>query len=194
LVILRWDGVRDVHVWKWETGHDFTSLVLSFNCGTNTWAKNHVLRRLRWLDNKPAAHFATLMYLAVWHGYHLGLEFGCMVAQQQLYSLIDRTPGWAELVANPLFRPFVVVCGRTIVLYTTGVGFLTFGLVKTTYWIGPVKSLYFIVYIIYFAIWPLLYQFLRNTLPRKPRTDGKQTPIGSETDSDRAKKRCGLRD
>ncbi|RCN48445.1 MBOAT family protein [Ancylostoma caninum] len=187
----RWDGARDIHVWKWETGHDFTSLVQSFNCGTNTWAKNHILRRLRWLNNKPAAHLATLIYLAVWHGYHLGyfliftLEFGCMVAQEQLYSLIDRTPGWAELVANPSLRPFVLVSGRIIVLYTTGVGFLTFGLVKTKYWIGPVKSLYFFVYIVYFIIWPLLYQFLRKTLPRTPKPE-KQT--GSEMDSDIAKK------
>ncbi|KHJ85201.1 MBOAT family protein [Oesophagostomum dentatum] len=185
----RWDGARDIHVWKWETGHDFTSCVQSFNCGTNTWAKNHVLRRLRWLDSKPAAHLSTLAYLAIWHGYHLGyfllffLEFGCMVAQEQLYKLIDRTPGWAEFNANPSVRPFIWLFGRVTIMYSMGMGFLTFGLVKTTHWIGPVKSLYFLVYIIYFVAWPLLYKFLVTVLPRKSKSDSRSTKneINTET-------------
>ncbi|VDK62618.1 unnamed protein product [Cylicostephanus goldi] len=138
----RWDGVRDIHVLKWELGKDFTDCIQSFNCGTNTWAKNHVLRRLRWLDNKPLAHVATLAYLAIWHGYHLGyfllfgLEFGAVHAQQQLYKLIDRTPGWAELIAKPNARPFIQLFGRIVTAYTMGFAFLTMGLVKTRYWIG----------------------------------------------------------
>ncbi|KAK6731048.1 hypothetical protein RB195_007485 [Necator americanus] len=191
----RWDGARDIHVWKWETGHDFTSLVQSFNCGTNTFAKNHILRRLRWLDSKPLAHLATLGYLAIWHGYHLGyfllfgLEFACMVAQDQLYKLIDRTPGWAEFNANPLVRPFVCVFGRVVILYTTGFGFLTFGLVKTKYWIGPVKSLYFLGYIFYIVVWPLLHYALVAVLPRKPNQEIKESLSVSEKKSELAKKK-----
>lgn len=37
-----WDGVRDLHIIKWETGHDYNSVVESFNCGTNTFAKKYV--------------------------------------------------------------------------------------------------------------------------------------------------------
>ncbi|VDM69957.1 unnamed protein product [Strongylus vulgaris] len=175
----RWDGVRDIDVWKWELSRDFTDCVQSFNCGTNIWAKNHILRRLRWLDNKPAAQLATLAYLAIWHGYHLGyfllfgLEFGCVSAQQQLYKLIDQTPGWAEFIAKPSVRPFIWLFGRITTLYSMGFAFLTFGLVKTRYWFGPVKSMYFLIYIIYFAIWPMLYHVLSTVLPRKPKQDKK---------------------
>lgn len=35
----RWDGVRDVHIMKWEFGLDFQSVIDSFNVGTNTFAK-----------------------------------------------------------------------------------------------------------------------------------------------------------
>lgn len=35
----RWDGVRDVHIIKWEFGLDFQSVIDSFNVGTNTFAK-----------------------------------------------------------------------------------------------------------------------------------------------------------
>ncbi|KAK6041735.1 MBOAT family protein [Cooperia oncophora] len=86
----RWDAVRDVHIWLWEMGHDFSSAIQSFNVGTNTFAKNHIFRRLRWLNSKPGAHLVTLLYLAIWHGYHLGyfllffFEFGCVMAQEQV--------------------------------------------------------------------------------------------------------------
>ncbi|KAE9418196.1 hypothetical protein Angca_009004, partial [Angiostrongylus cantonensis] len=170
----RWDGVRDIHVWKWETGSDFTSCIQSFNCGTNNWVRNHIMRRLRWLNSKPAAHIITLGYLAIWHGYHLGyfllfgLEFGCMLAQEQLYLLIEQMPCLAEFFARPQVRPFTWLFGRLTVLYSMSFGFLTFGLVKTRYWIGPIKSLYFIGYIFYFIIWPLFCQLLLNILPMKP--------------------------
>ncbi|KJH41438.1 MBOAT family protein [Dictyocaulus viviparus] len=172
----RWDGVRDVHIWLWETGHDFSSAIQSFNCGTNAFAKNHVFRRLRWLGSKATAHIITLGYLAIWHGYHLGYfflffyEFGCVVAQEQLYSLINNTPGWAEFITKPAVRPFVLLFGRLITMYSMGFGFLCFGLVKTKYWIGPLKSLYFVGFIIYFAIWPIIYHTLKRVLPKKPRS------------------------
>lgn len=35
----RWDGVRDLHVVKFELGADYQSVIESFNCGTNTFAK-----------------------------------------------------------------------------------------------------------------------------------------------------------
>ncbi|XGW26992.1 hypothetical protein V3C99_007516 [Haemonchus contortus] len=171
----RWDAVRDIHIWLWEMGHDFSSAIQSFNVGTNTFAKNHIFRRLRWLNSKPGAHLVTLGYLAIWHGYHLGyfflffFEFGCVVAQEQLYSLIDRTPGWAEFNAKPAVRPFIWLFGRLTVMYSMGFGFLCFGLVKTKYWIGPLKSLYFIGFLIFFVIWPIVHYVLKQTLPRKPK-------------------------
>lgn len=35
----RWDGVRNLHIIKWELGYDYQSCVESFNCGTNDFAK-----------------------------------------------------------------------------------------------------------------------------------------------------------
>lgn len=34
-----WDGVRYVHLWNYEFGLDFQSVIDSFNVGTNTFAK-----------------------------------------------------------------------------------------------------------------------------------------------------------
>jgi len=52
---------------------------------------SHIFKRLKWLGNKYYSHLITLLYLAVWHGYHLGyfmlfaFEFMCMVAQEQVF-------------------------------------------------------------------------------------------------------------
>lgn len=35
----RWDGVRDVHLLRYEFGLDFQSVIDSFNVGTNRFAK-----------------------------------------------------------------------------------------------------------------------------------------------------------
>uniref|UniRef100_A0A183FMZ9 Lysophospholipid acyltransferase 5 n=1 Tax=Heligmosomoides polygyrus TaxID=6339 RepID=A0A183FMZ9_HELPZ len=145
---IRWDGVRDLDPWKCETAR-------AFNRGTNTW---------------PLAHVITLGYLAIWYGYHLGyfhlfgFEFGCVMAQQQLYSLIKQSPAWARFNMEPAVRPLLLLFGRLVVLYSTSFVFLTFGLVKTRNWIGPIKSLYFAGYIFYFFIWPLLHKLLLSVL------------------------------
>ena len=61
--------------------------------------------------------------------------------------------------------------------------FLTFGLIKVRLasfiqpifvfqkevCFKPVSSMYFYGYIVYFLLWPVLYQILLRTLPRKPK-------------------------
>ncbi|KAK6020587.1 MBOAT family protein [Ostertagia ostertagi] len=155
---------------------------LGYNGKDKEGNDSHIFRRLRWLNSKPGAHLVTLGYLAIWHGYHLGyfllffFEFGCVMAQEQLYALIDRTPGWAEFNAKPAVRPFVWLFGRLTVMYSMGFGFLCFGLVKTKYWIGPIKSLYFVGFVIFFIIWPIVHYILKQTLPRKPKA-GQETSV-----------------
>ncbi|KAK0395659.1 hypothetical protein QR680_001380 [Steinernema hermaphroditum] len=141
----QWDGVRDLHITGWEFGNDFTSCIESFNVGTNTFAKNHIFRRLRWLGNKYLSHVVTLMYLAIWHGYHLGYfilfiyEFACVTAQEQLYSLIRRVPGAYEFLQKSYMRPVCWLFGRLTINISMAFGFLTFGLIKKEIWVGAVS-------------------------------------------------------
>jgi len=171
----QWNGVRDLHITGWELGSDFTSCVESFNVGTNTFAKNHIFKRLRWLGNKYLSHLSTLMYLAVWHGYHLGYfilfiyEFTAVIAQEQLYTVIRRIPGAAEFLQKSHMRPVCWLFGRIVINISMAFGFLTFGLIKKEIWIGPVKAMHFYLYIFYFILWPITYQLLLRVLPRKTK-------------------------
>ena len=53
----------------------------------------YFFKRLRFLGNKTFSHFATLMFLAVWHGYYPGyfgsfmLEFFVMRAEREVRAL-----------------------------------------------------------------------------------------------------------
>ncbi|KAF1763266.1 hypothetical protein GCK72_011532 [Caenorhabditis remanei] len=92
----------------------------------NRYIIGHIHRRLRWLNNKLASHVITLTYLAIWHGYHLGyfllfgIELGCVQAQNQLYALIKRTPGWTEAISQPIARPFIWLFGKITISYSMG--------------------------------------------------------------------------
>lgn len=109
----------------------------------------------------------------MWHGYHLGyfllfaVEFACVLAQDQLYSLIRNTRGGEEFFSRPWIRPFTWLFGRITINVSMAFAFLTFGLVKKEVWIAPLGSMYYWGYIFYFLAWPLAYQVLKRVLPRK---------------------------
>uniref|UniRef100_A0AAF5PWT3 Lysophospholipid acyltransferase 5 n=1 Tax=Wuchereria bancrofti TaxID=6293 RepID=A0AAF5PWT3_WUCBA len=162
----RWDGVRDIHIIRWEFGLDFQSVIDSFNVGTNTFAKNYLYRRLQWLGSQTYSHIITLVYLAIWHGYHLGyfilffLEFACVLAQKQFYLLLSKSPKLSHYLAQPYMLPLKFIFGRIVINVSMGVGFLTFGLIKTRYWIRPLLSLYCFTHIFFIFIWPFFYRYL----------------------------------
>uniref|UniRef100_A0A0N5A0D2 Lysophospholipid acyltransferase 5 n=1 Tax=Parastrongyloides trichosuri TaxID=131310 RepID=A0A0N5A0D2_PARTI len=180
----KWDGCRNISLKGFFLGYDYQSCVESFNINTNTWAKNHVFKRLRFLNNKFLSQAGTLFYLAIWHGYHLGyfILFGyemiCMISQEQLYSLIPRIPGFREFLDKPYVKPISWLFGKTIITTTMGFAFLTFGLIKKQYWINPVLAQYAWGYVLFIVIWPIIYQILNRMFPKKkndkPSKDSKK--------------------
>ncbi|CAK5103735.1 unnamed protein product [Meloidogyne enterolobii] len=172
----KWNGTRNINIIKWELGSDFQSVIDSFNCCTNEFAKNHIFKRLKWLGNKYYSHLITLLYLAVWHGYHLGyfmlfaFEFMCMVAQEQLYTFIAFGPPQIRHLINLWWaKPLCWLFGRLNISISMAFAFLTFGLVKKEIWITPLKSMYFYGYIIYFIVWPTFFTFVLRPLIKKPK-------------------------
>ncbi|KAL3079598.1 hypothetical protein niasHT_037160 [Heterodera trifolii] len=170
----RWDGVRDIHIIKFELGSDYQSVIDSFNCGTNNFAKNHLFKRFKWVGNKLASHALTLFYLALWHGYHIGYfmlfahEFMCMAAQEQLYEFIEKGPPVVrKLLSFWWMRPLCWLFGRVAINTSMAFAFLTFGLVKKEVWIVPLASMYFYGYVLYFVLWPALFHFLLRPMIKK---------------------------
>ena len=104
-------------------------VVGTFNVNTNRWAKRYVFKRLRFLGNKHVSSFATLFFLAIWHGLHpgyfltFGMEFLDMEAERRVVVLWRRATGGKPLSSGPLSMLLTVVGWLWVCLQ------LTYGLV-----------------------------------------------------------------
>ncbi|KAG0010906.1 Lysophosphatidylcholine acyltransferase 3 [Entomortierella chlamydospora] len=85
-----WDGLRNVNPINYEFATSLTQIIASFNMNTNYWAKLYVFKRLIFLGNKNLSALGVLLFLAVWHGTHIGyficfgLEFMDMETERRM--------------------------------------------------------------------------------------------------------------
>lgn len=70
--VVLWTGVENVKLSTFENTTEFTHYILSFNINTNQWSGQYIYKRLKFLGNRLVSQFATLLFLAVWHGFHSG--------------------------------------------------------------------------------------------------------------------------
>ncbi|KAF5287340.1 hypothetical protein FQA39_LY15943 [Lamprigera yunnana] len=86
----QWNGVENVKVWLLENATQFNHYILSFNINTNTWVAQYIYKRLKCLGNRYYSQGITLLFLAVWHGFHSGyyvcftLEFIVMYLEKDV--------------------------------------------------------------------------------------------------------------
>lgn len=67
-----WSACENIKVRLFEMATEFDHYVQSFNVNTNRWVARHIYKRLIFLGNKNYSQALTLLFLAVWHGYHSG--------------------------------------------------------------------------------------------------------------------------
>ncbi|ORX58161.1 hypothetical protein DM01DRAFT_1372236 [Hesseltinella vesiculosa] len=126
-------GLCNVDPLRYETATSIDHIIASFNINTNYWSKYYVFKRLMWVGNKTVSQFATLFFLASWHGiHHLGyfttflMEFLDVMAENILrrwLSLSGIDAYFAKNRATRLCQSFLAwfLCSTT--LYYAGVGF-----------------------------------------------------------------------
>jgi len=68
----RWDGCANVKLRRFETATQFNHYILSFNINTNHWCAEYIYKRLKFLGSKIYSQLLTLLFLALWHGFHSG--------------------------------------------------------------------------------------------------------------------------
>lgn len=67
-----WSACANIDVRLFELATEFNHYIQSFNINTNRWVARHVFKRLAFLGNKDLSQLLTLVFLAVWHGFHSG--------------------------------------------------------------------------------------------------------------------------
>lgn len=69
---IQWNGVENVKLSIFENTTQFNHYIQSFNINTNVWVAQYIYKRLKFLNNRHISQFASLLFLALWHGFHSG--------------------------------------------------------------------------------------------------------------------------
>lgn len=67
-----WSGCENIKLSIFENASRFQHYIESFNVNTNHWVAEYIFKRLKFMGNRYISHAATLLFLAVWHGFHSG--------------------------------------------------------------------------------------------------------------------------
>ncbi|XP_028968757.1 lysophospholipid acyltransferase 5 [Galendromus occidentalis] len=132
----RWDGLRNVGLWQYETSTNFDGLIRSFNINTNRWVAQYVFKRLKFLGNKDLSQIGALFFLALWHGFHFGyyvsfvMEFLVMKFERDMTSIIDMTPSVRAVVYHEKLQWLRVIFMRVYVSCLMGFCIIPFTLLK----------------------------------------------------------------
>ncbi|XP_078696141.1 lysophospholipid acyltransferase 5-like [Branchiostoma floridae x Branchiostoma belcheri] len=183
-----WDSCKNIKLSKFEMVMSFQDVIDSFNINTNKWAAHYVYKRLKFLNNRMMSQLSTLVFLALWHGFHSGyyacffLELVYVNAEKQAHDLMKVSPMVSSVVRHPVIRPVLLVSLKLVLLAHLGYPLVPFALLKSAKWWQVHQSLYFTGH------WPFLVflaaaPFLKKVL--KPRTSGREgTKTSKETKSD----------
>ncbi|KAF9925531.1 Lysophosphatidylcholine acyltransferase 3 [Linnemannia zychae] len=149
-----WDGLRNVNPLNYEFATSLNQIIASFNMNTNFWAKLYVFKRLRFLGNKNLSALGVLLFLAIWHGTHIGyflcfgLEFLDMETERRMSArfgkpinaFIARQTGVAHVVLKATWSVFTWLL-TTSALYFAAVPFDLLQLDKSTQAIKAINYL-----------------------------------------------------
>ena len=69
---LHHENGTNVKVWTIVKCNVMSDFVDGFNINTNKWVANYCYKRLAFLGNRMYSQIASLLFLALWHGFHSG--------------------------------------------------------------------------------------------------------------------------
>ncbi|XP_077295986.1 lysophosphatidylcholine acyltransferase 3 protein nessy [Arctopsyche grandis] len=173
----KWDGCRNVRLQTYEFCTKFGQYIDSFNINTNMWVAQYVYKRVAFLGSRQISQGLTLLFLAVWHGFHSGyymtffMEFSIMLMERDLENMVDRSHILDGLLNNPLFIVIKFIILKLYVTIFMGYCLIPFTVLSFYKWWPVYQSLYFSGFVL-FLPWLFLYKpILRLVLkPKKIET------------------------
>ena len=171
-----WDGCENVQLLTFETASQFNDYILSFNINTNQWCAENIYKRLRFLGSKLYSQFGTLLFLAVWHGFHSGyyvcffLEFIIMYAEKDIIEMLERHKKLQNLIQTRI--ELQILSGIIAKVYTfvfMGYSLVPFILLSYPRYHHVYSSVYYcghVIYLCYPLVSILIKRYLNEKRPR----------------------------
>nr|XP_003701017.1 PREDICTED: lysophospholipid acyltransferase 5 isoform X1 [Megachile rotundata] len=172
-----WDGCENVKLLTFETATRFNHYIMSFNINTNHWCAEYIYKRLKFMGSKIYSQFFTLVFLAVWHGFHSGyyvcffMEFIIMYAERDLTQILEKQEKLQDLMKNHLeLRIAFWIFTKIYTDLFMGYSLVPFILLSYSRYHQLYSSVYYcghIIYLSYPFLSILLKKFLIKKRPRK---------------------------
>ncbi|CAL1281965.1 unnamed protein product [Larinioides sclopetarius] len=166
-----WDGCIDVKLWQFATTSTIRGIIGSFHCNTNLWIKQYVYKRLKFLGNRHISQALTLLFLAVWHGWHSGYyvlffnEFLCLLFEKDFEAFLStRFPKAKEMLLQNALKYPVGILIKVYLNVILGYVFLPFMFLTWSRYMQVYRSVYFYGHIVFG--WILVSPFLRALIPK----------------------------
>eukprot|EP00057_Strongylocentrotus_purpuratus_P007508 XP_011661982.1 PREDICTED: lysophospholipid acyltransferase 5 [Strongylocentrotus purpuratus] len=145
-----------------ETALSVRDMVATFNISTNTWLARYVYKRLKFLGNRYVSQIVSLMFLAAWHGLHIGyynnfiLEFFIVMFDVQATELFTKVPILNKLSQHRLLALVKLVVLKFLMLLFMGYPLVSFVLLRWSKMHAVYKEVYYIGHIFFLLLWPIL--------------------------------------
>lgn len=150
-----WKGCANVKLRRLESATKFGHYVEAFNINTNQWVMKYVYKRLRFLNNKDISQGATLVFLAVWHGWHSGYyvtffnEFIVIKFEKEWAGLWARSPKVARWKEHPAYDTVTFILRWMYVFFFLPQCFLAFPLLHVNRYWPVIMGTFFLEYIFF---------------------------------------------
>lgn len=182
---IKWDGLANVDIVRFETATEFNHYIQSFNINTNHWVAQYVYKRLKFLGNRHLSQGSALLFLAIWHGFHSGyytcfiFEFMVMYMEKDWQGILKKNPHVAAIFQK---KPMDTLSYIALRIYTFGfMGWcmIPFALLTfSKYWqaYGAVNYMG----IVLFLMWPIVYSPIIKIIAKATRPKETTSQVARE--------------
>jgi len=184
-----WKGCANVKVGRLEGSTKFGHVIESFNINTNNWVAVYVYKRLKFMGSRTISQVVTLLFLAVWHGFHSGYyltffnEFLTIKAEREFLAIWSRSPKVEKWVQDPQMALIFKVLGWCWVSFMLPHCFIAFSLLTYNKFIPAYFSTYFFIYVVFLS-WPLWKGAVKDFLG-SPKKDEERLVKGSSSNMEK---------
>lgn len=175
----KWDGCRNVRTGLYEGLTKFGHYIDSFNINTNAWVAQYVYKRAAFLGNRLYSQGLTLLFLAVWHGFHSGyymsffLEFIIMMMEKEFITIVEKSKILDKYKSNSVFKFSLFIFLKFYVTIFMGYCLIPFTLLSFAKWWAVYRSLYFSGFIL-FLPWMFVYKPILKMVLKPKKTDAEK--------------------
>jgi len=164
-----WKGCANVKTIRLETATKFGHVIESFNINTNNWVAVYIYKRLKFMGSRTVSQVVTLLFLAVWHGFHSGYylvflnEFLIIKVEREFLSIWSKSAKAARWQSSVQGARLLSLLGWLYVFMLLPHCLVPFVLLTYNKFVPSYMSMYFGLYLFFFT-WPFLKKLVKSFL------------------------------